>query len=125
MKNGTLLQCAAAEFEVFVTMDRNLEFQQNMKSLPVSVLVIEATSNRLEHLRSLVPAILSALAEIAPNGLRKSAALNQRMHTDLYRRACCNLSIDVTRLHARKWEATMALRPTLRAVANNNSCYCA
>ena len=51
-----------------------VEFQQNMKSLPISVLVIEATSNRLEHLRPLVPAILGALAEIAPKGLRKVGA---------------------------------------------------
>lgn len=74
LKNGMLLQCAAAEFDVLVTMDGNLEFQQDVKSLPISVLVVEAPSNRLEHLQPLVPAILSALNEIVPRTLRRVGA---------------------------------------------------
>lgn len=37
VKNGRLLALAAARFEVFLTMDQNLEFQQNLATLPVAV----------------------------------------------------------------------------------------
>jgi len=55
IKNGKLLGLAAAEFDVFLTMDRNLEFQQNLAALPIAVLVVEAVSNRMEHLVPMVP----------------------------------------------------------------------
>jgi len=45
-QNGVLLGLAGAEFDVFLTMDRNLEFQQNLAALPIAVLVVEAVSNR-------------------------------------------------------------------------------
>jgi hypothetical protein len=41
-KNGRLLALAAARFDVFITADRNLEFQQNMATLPIAVLVSSA-----------------------------------------------------------------------------------
>ena len=49
IKNGKLLGLAGAEFDVFVTMDGNLEFQQNLASLPIAVLVIEAVSNWMDR----------------------------------------------------------------------------
>jgi predicted nuclease of predicted toxin-antitoxin system len=55
IKNGQLLGLAAAEFDVFLTMDRNLEFQQNLATLPIAVFVIEAVSNRMEDLESICP----------------------------------------------------------------------
>jgi len=71
IKNGKLLELAAAEFDVFLTMDRNLEFQQNLATLPIAVLVVEALSNRMEHLVPLVPGILKELNHIPPKSLRK------------------------------------------------------
>ena len=73
-KNGKLLGLAAAEFDVFLTMDRNLEFQQNLSTLPIAVLVVEAVSNRMEHLVPLVPGILKELIQIPPKSLRKVGA---------------------------------------------------
>jgi predicted nuclease of predicted toxin-antitoxin system len=70
-KNGRLLTLAAAEFDVFVTMDSNLEFQQILSALPISVLVVTTVSNRMEHLMPAVPAILRALEDLAPRSLRK------------------------------------------------------
>jgi predicted nuclease of predicted toxin-antitoxin system len=61
-KNGELLALAAAQFDVFVTVDRNLAFQQNVSSLPIAVIVIRATSNRLAALRTMVPDLLAAIA---------------------------------------------------------------
>ena len=71
VKNGKLLALAATRFDVFVTADRNLEFQQNLASLPVAVLVIEAVSNRIEDLAPLVPEILKQLNHIQPGTLRR------------------------------------------------------
>jgi predicted nuclease of predicted toxin-antitoxin system len=61
LTNGTLLATAAATFDVLLTGDQNLEFQQNLSTLPMSVVVIVAESNRLESIAPLVPALLAAL----------------------------------------------------------------
>ena len=45
IKNGELLALAAKEFDVFVTVDRNLSFQQNVSALLIAVIVLRARSN--------------------------------------------------------------------------------
>jgi hypothetical protein len=40
IKNGELLTLAALQFDVFVTVDRNLSFQQNLVSLPIAIVVL-------------------------------------------------------------------------------------
>lgn len=66
VNNGKLLALASTRFDVFLTMDRNLEYQQNMAKLPVAVLVLEALSNRIEHLTPLIPSALKQLNHLAP-----------------------------------------------------------
>ena len=61
IKNGALLALAEDEFDVFITVDRNLSFQQNLPSFNLAVLVLHATSNRLADLKLLAPEILSIL----------------------------------------------------------------
>jgi hypothetical protein len=72
--NGTLLQQAAAEFDVVLTADQNIEFQQNLKALPISVIVLVAPSNRLESLEPLVPKILHTLETLQPKVLVRVGA---------------------------------------------------
>ena len=72
--NGELFRLAATDFDVFVSMDGNLEFQQNVPALPIAVLIIEAMSNRMEDLSALVPSILRELNHIPPKTLRKVGA---------------------------------------------------
>lgn len=60
IKNGELLSLAAAYVDVFVTVDRNLSFQQQHPH-PLAVIVLRAHSNRLADLRGLVPEMLGAL----------------------------------------------------------------
>ena len=72
IKNGRLLALAATKFDVFLTMDGGLEFQQNLKTLPVAVLIVEALSNRIEHLEPLVPEVLKELNHILPRTLRRA-----------------------------------------------------
>jgi len=66
IKNGELLALAAEHFDVFVTVDRNLSFQQNLVSLPIAVVVLQAKTNRLADLRPLVPRLLTAIASARP-----------------------------------------------------------
>jgi|SRR5665213_1593378 len=70
IKNGRLLQLASSEFDCFLTVDRNLQFQQPVGNLPLSVLVIEARNNRIDTLRTLMPVVIEMLASIAPGELK-------------------------------------------------------
>jgi predicted nuclease of predicted toxin-antitoxin system len=74
IKNGKLLALAAGEFDVLLTADKGMEYQQNLATLPVSILIVLARSNRIEDLAVTVPAILAALAELPPRALRKVSA---------------------------------------------------
>ena len=74
LENGELLRTAAARFDVLLTADQNLEFQQNVATLPVAVIVLIAESNRLESLEPLVPLVLDALAKVQPKTLVRVVA---------------------------------------------------
>ena len=60
-RNGPLLELAAADFDVLLTADQNLEHQQDLRALPIAVAVLVAASNRTESLRPLVPELLRVL----------------------------------------------------------------
>ncbi len=64
IKNGELLALAQKEFDVFVTVDRNLSFQQNTATLSIAVVVLAAQSNRLQDLVMLVPQLLARLETV-------------------------------------------------------------
>ena len=74
IKNGKLLALAATRFDVFLTMDQNIEFQQNLAALPIAILVVHAQSNRIEYLVPLVPEILKGLNHIQPKSFQRIAA---------------------------------------------------
>lgn len=74
LQNGELLRRAPGQFDVFVTMDQNIPFQQNVPALRVGVVLIRAPSNRMADLRPLVPALLGALDGIQPGELRRVGA---------------------------------------------------
>ncbi len=63
-KNGTLLQLAATQFEVPLTVDRNLEYQQSFLGLTIAVIVVDVPSNDIAVLRPLMPAVLKALPRL-------------------------------------------------------------
>jgi hypothetical protein len=60
-RNGELLALAVGQFDVFLTADRNLSYQQDLSSFDVAVVVLVANSNRFEDLRPLTPRILDVL----------------------------------------------------------------
>jgi len=64
-KNGELLaSIVASGFEVLLTVDQNLKYQQSLRGVPISVLVLVARNNKLSTLIPLVPAALVALLSI-------------------------------------------------------------
>ena len=74
LTNGQLLRVASAEFQVLLTGDQNLEYQQNIADLAIAVVVLLAVNNRIETLRSLVPEVLKVLATIRPGELVRVGA---------------------------------------------------
>lgn len=71
LSNGALLRQAAGAFDVLLTADRNIEFQQNLAALPIAVVVRVADSNRLESLAPLIPEVLELLKALDPKTLVK------------------------------------------------------
>ncbi len=67
IKNGELLTRAQTQFDVFVTVDRNLAFQQNIPQFTIAVIVLQAQTNRLKDLRLLLAKLLQTLTA-APKG---------------------------------------------------------
>ena len=61
IENGELLALAAKEFDVFVTVDRNLSFQQHLPAFEIAVIVLRAVSNRLADLQPLIPELLASI----------------------------------------------------------------
>jgi predicted nuclease of predicted toxin-antitoxin system len=63
-KNGALLKLMVENnFELFVTVDRNLQYQQNLEQLPLTIIVLSAVDNRRETLAKLIPKLFDRLAE--------------------------------------------------------------
>jgi predicted nuclease of predicted toxin-antitoxin system len=62
--NGELLGLAEAEFDVLITLDTNLSYQQNLAGRKIAILVLRAQSNRLIHLSLHFPSCVKALQTI-------------------------------------------------------------
>lgn len=71
--NGELLQLAALEFDVLLTMDRGMEYQQNLSRLDLCLILISAASNDIDDLLPLVPEINASLSLVKPGGLIRVA----------------------------------------------------
>jgi hypothetical protein len=71
-KNGELLTLAERSgFQVFITIDRGIEYQQNLKPRSIAALLIRTKSNRLVDLLPHVPEILKVLGSLQPGQLAK------------------------------------------------------
>ncbi len=66
IKNGKLLTLAQEAFEVFLTVDQNIPFQQNLPHFRIAVLVVPAASNDINDILPFVSAILAALTSAKP-----------------------------------------------------------
>lgn len=67
--NGRLLAAAGTEFDVFLTVDRNIKHQQNLASLPLAIVVLVSKDNRFVTSAPYIPAVEASLLTLAPNSL--------------------------------------------------------
>jgi predicted nuclease of predicted toxin-antitoxin system len=65
-ENGELLALAEGQFDILVTIDKNIRYQPNMTGRNVAIFIIHATSNDLDDNRTLVPNALLALQSLKP-----------------------------------------------------------
>ncbi len=71
LENGELLRAAAAEYDVLITVDRNLPFQQNIASLPIAVLLLLGSGITYADLRPLIPEVLDKLPATRPGEIHR------------------------------------------------------
>lgn len=60
-KNGPLLRLTAQQFDIFLTVDQGLEYQQNLAGLNLAIIAMAAKSNDIDDLRPLMPRVLQAV----------------------------------------------------------------
>ena len=68
-KNGKLLRAIEKKYDVFVTVDSNIEYQQNLSGYKIAILILSAKSNSYEDLKLLVPKIIKQLKKITPGNI--------------------------------------------------------
>ena len=71
IKNGPLLRRAALEFDVFLTVDQGVEYQQNSFGIDLAVVVMGAKTNDIDDLRPLIPRVLEVLRSVSPGDVVK------------------------------------------------------
>jgi hypothetical protein len=64
LKNGALIRQASSRFEVLITVDQNLPFQQNITDNSIAIIILMGKSNRYYDLKMLAPKALHALRTI-------------------------------------------------------------
>lgn len=72
--NGELLALIAGKFDVFITVDQNLAYQQKVSNLSFAVVVLRVSSNKIEDIRPLLPKIQATLKSISPGQLMQIRA---------------------------------------------------
>jgi predicted nuclease of predicted toxin-antitoxin system len=66
LEDGTLLAIAQREFDVLVTIDGNLEFQQSLSKFRIGIIVVHVAKNQLAHYRVLQRDLLAAIEKVRP-----------------------------------------------------------
>jgi hypothetical protein len=71
IKNGALLRLMIGKFDVFITIDGNLEYQQDLSKAEIAVVVLKAVNNKLETLSPLMPPVRMSLNDLRPGEIAK------------------------------------------------------
>ena len=66
LTNGDLLKQAEAQFDLLITGDRNLSFQQEMTSFNIAVVVLHPKTTKLDDTFELIPKVISLLPTLQP-----------------------------------------------------------
>ena len=71
VKNGALLAAASGKFDVLITTDQRLSYQQDVAAFAIAVVILGARRNKLEALLPLVPELRNVLKEVNPGQVRR------------------------------------------------------
>jgi predicted nuclease of predicted toxin-antitoxin system len=66
LEDGPLLALAQQEFDVLVTIDGGLEYQQNLAKFQIGVVVVHVPKNQLAHYRAIQKEMLNAIERARP-----------------------------------------------------------
>jgi hypothetical protein len=69
LKNGQLLRRIVDRFDLFITTDKSIQYQQNLSAWAIAFVLLRARSNDIADIEPLVPKLLARLHEVAPGKL--------------------------------------------------------
>jgi hypothetical protein len=70
LENGALLNAAeTSKFDIFLTVDQGIEYQQNLTHRRIAIIILRAKSNRLKDLLTLVPLCLAHIETVQPGNI--------------------------------------------------------
>lgn len=69
LKNGELLRRVVGHFDLFITTDKSIQYQQNLPTFAIAFVLLRAQSNDISDIEPLVPELMARLDEIAPGKL--------------------------------------------------------
>ncbi len=65
LKNGKLMaQCVENNFEILLTIDKNLQYQQNLEKYPLTIVILNCPSSKIEDLKEFVPIFLAKTSSL-------------------------------------------------------------
>lgn len=65
IKNGRLMMlCVDQHFDILLTIDKNLQYQQNLEKYPISVIVLNSLTSKVEELITFLPKLLPQLSQL-------------------------------------------------------------
>lgn len=73
-KNGQLLRLAEKQFDVFITIDRGIRYQQNLVQFDLAVITLSAPDNRFESLQLLMAEVKRAVHQLSPGEILQISA---------------------------------------------------
>lgn len=73
-KNGALLALMKDQFDVFITGDRNMQYQQQMTEIPIIFVVLIAVTNKISDLSPTIPILLPMLEKLQPGTVTEVSA---------------------------------------------------
>ena len=72
--NGDLLGLASKEFDLFVTTDKNIEYQQVIENYDIAIVVLDAVTNRYKELIKLLPSLTEIIHTFEKGKIHKISA---------------------------------------------------
>jgi hypothetical protein len=68
LKNGELMKaCVESRFNIVLTIDKNLQFQQNLDKYPLAIVVSNSKNSKLEALLEFLPEFLNEVENFEPH----------------------------------------------------------